>query len=173
MGFHLISRNQIMKPDPFPMKIHNDPQILNIKTFMCDLMEGRYQTLKLKILQCLNSKQFWRINWSDWSIFTFENAFLNLYRAKGKVILFVIYTCTNVLKKHLLLIKAEGATLKNRNEFYNTCRHRKTLLLENTWATNFVLVQNYSLTGCVPIHFFVIADDCGICPIWNKFVQII
>ena len=79
-------------------------------------------------------------------------------------------SCQACLKeKFYIMFRPEGATLNNRNEFYNTCRHRKTLLLENTWATNFVLVQNYSLTGCVPIHFFVIADDCGICPIWNKF----
>ena len=35
-------------------------------------------------------------------------------------------------EKYFIMFRPEGATLNNRNEFHNTCRHRKTFLLENT-----------------------------------------
>ena len=42
-------------------------------------------------------------------------------------------SCQACLKeKYYIMFRPEGATLNDRNEFYNTCRHRKTLLLENT-----------------------------------------
>ena len=42
-------------------------------------------------------------------------------------------SCQACLKeKYYIMFRPEGATLNNRSEFYNTCRHRKKLLLENT-----------------------------------------
>ena len=42
-------------------------------------------------------------------------------------------SCQACLKeKYYIMFRPEGATLNDRTEFYNTCRHRKTLLLENT-----------------------------------------
>ena len=42
-------------------------------------------------------------------------------------------SCQACLKeKYYIMFRPEGATLNDKTEFYNTCRHRKTLLLENT-----------------------------------------
>ena len=35
-------------------------------------------------------------------------------------------------EKFCIIFKLEGASLNSRSELYSTCRHRKTLLLENT-----------------------------------------
>ena len=35
-------------------------------------------------------------------------------------------------EKFCIIFKPEGASLNSRSELYSTCRHRKTLLLENT-----------------------------------------
>ena len=84
-------------------------------------------------------------------------------------------SCQACLKeKYLIMFRPEGATLNDRNEFYNTCRHRKKLLFENTWtATIFFLVLNCLLSGYVKLIYVVIADECGTLPIRNKFVQFI
>ena len=41
--------------------------------------------------------------------------------------------CQACLKeKYYIMFRPEGETHNNRSKFYNTCRHRKKLLLENT-----------------------------------------
>ena len=78
-------------------------------------------------------------------------------------------------EKLYIIFRPEGATLNAQSELYGSCRHRKKLLLENTWSDNyFVCYRTVDLPNIVKHNFCysVISDECEVLLIWIFVVQL-